>query len=144
MEVRIMIARAANSPTQKVWGCIFPSQGVATDAAIFYGPGNKMGGSVYRKPRNTAIRTFNKKTRDEYSPVLDSLHELDDATPLDKVAGMLLKGLQQNRFLPDVIAGLRPKQTTTQPESPKAQDPRVTSERIRATISQIQPPDWAF
>lgn len=141
MEVRIMIARAANSPTQKVWGCIFPSQGVATDAAILYGPGNKMGGSVYRKPANLAISTFHKKTRDEYSPVLDSLHELDDATPLDKVAERLLKGLQQNHFMPDVIASFCPKQPTPQPES-KAHS--LTSERIRSAVSQIQSPDWAF
>ncbi|PKY11753.1 hypothetical protein B1757_02885 [Acidithiobacillus marinus] len=139
MNVRITIVRASNSPTQKVWGCIIPD-GVS-DAAIFYGPGTKLGGSVYRKPGHTAITMLNKKTRGEYSPLYDLDGELADGVSTKEAGEKLLRAIQTGNF-EQLLRTIFTK-STHKPESP-SKSPSITAERIQSAVRAIQSPDWAF
>ncbi len=94
MMVNVRIAQANNSPTQKLWGAVIPS--VQGDAAIFYGPSTKLGGSVYRKPRVTAVDMYHKKLGGEYAEIFSA--QFDTDVPLDEVAKQILRSLQVGNF----------------------------------------------
>ncbi|MGC9207481.1 hypothetical protein [Acidithiobacillus sp.] len=136
MDVRVLIARAASSPTQKIWGTVFPMDPTSDDAAIFYGPGTKLGGSVYQKPASTAISMYNKKIRGEYQNIHQSVVSTDYA--LDFVARHLLRGIQGGRFVPGIIGGLK--------SGDPIPDPVVLTpnKQINAAIQQIPTLPWAF
>jgi hypothetical protein len=136
MDVRVLIARAASSPTQKIWGTVFPMDPTSDDAAIFYGPGTKLGGSVYPKSASTAISMYNKKIRGEYQNIHQSVFSSDHA--LDYIAERLLRGIQGGRFIPGTIGSLK--------SADPIPDPVVlpSNNRINAAIQQIPTLPWAF
>jgi hypothetical protein len=141
MKLRIMIAQAKNSPTQKVWGAVLTAvNDEKSDAVIFYGPGTKLGGSVYTKPRATAVEKYHKKLDGEYVEIYSS--EIDTEMPLDELAEKVLHGIQTTRSIPGVIGSLKsadpiiPDPDPVQPKKPKD---------IAAAIRQIPCGcDWSF
>lgn len=141
MEVRIVIAQAANSPTQKVWGYICPAQNPG-DAVVFYGPGTRQGGSVYGREHHAAVSVYHKKISGEYSPFYDHFIEMDEGVTLKDAAKRVLLGIQRGMFGASINA-LHQKHPHQKSETPP-QAVSITAERIRSAVSQIQSPDWAF
>lgn len=121
MMVTIKIAQAHNSPTQKVWGTVIPHIREDTkDAAIFYGPSTKMGGSIYSKPRVTAVDMYHKKIGGEYAEIYSA--QFDTDVDLKDAAHRILRGIQQGKL--DVAIKLLksvdpiPEPVPVQPEKP--------------------------
>lgn len=138
--VNVKIAQAANSPTKKVWGALIPNIKEDTkDAAIFYGPSTKGGGSIYTKPRVTAVDMYYKKLSGEYAEIYSA--QFDTDVPLESAAKDILRALQFGNF--DMI--IRSLQWKDPKPDPVPVQPKKPIPDIAASIRQIPCGcDWSF
>ena len=142
MMVTVKIAQAHNSPTQKVWGAVIPHiKEDIKDAAIFYGPSTKLGGSVYAKPRVTAVDMYYKKIGGEYAEIYSA--QFDTDINLKDAAHRILRGIQGGN-LSVAIELLKSKSVDPIPE-PVPVQPEKPRHDIAASIRQIPCGcDWSF